>query len=484
MQYVKKSPAELTAYQNNSRVHSEEQIARIENSINEFGFLNPVIIDTAGMIVAGHARVQAALNLGITEVPCVLADHLTPAQVRAYVVADNRLAELSDWDNDILCSELQIIAEDFDLSLVGWEDFEFPAIEGDGNASADSIPEDAPTRVQLGEVWQLGDHRLMCGDSTDYEQVAKLMDGSIAQLLHADPPYGMNKEGVLNDDLKHAKLDEFQMLWWNVFRSFMEPKASAYIWGNAPDLWRLWYVGGLSKSEKFEFCNHITWDKNDIAGMKSDIMTQYPIASEHCLFFKLGEQFKGSINSKDFPADWQPLLDYLKTEADTCGITAKTIKEICDCQMYSHWFTRSQFSLIPKHQYLKLSQRFSNNFKKPWEELKRLWAKVRNTHSKFRSYFDNGHDIMHDVWNFRRVIGEERFGHATPKPVEMMNRIMISSLPERGICVEPFGGTGSTLISAQETGRICYTMELSPKYCDIIVKRWEDLTGQCAKLIE
>src|SRR5690606_277147 len=140
--------------------------------------------------------------------------------------------------------------------------------------------------------------------------------------------------------------------------------------------------------------------------------------------------------------------------------------------MFGHWFTRSQFTLIPKAQYAKLGAAFPGRFTVPWESLKRQWDTVKGG----RSFFDNAHEAMRDVWEFARVVGEDRHGHATPKPVAMMERIMLSSLPSGGICVEPFGGSGSTLVAAERTRRVCYTMELSPAYCDVIVSRWEQAT--------
>ena len=162
------------------------------------------------------------------------------------------------------------------------------------------IPELAPRRVARGDVWQLGNHRVMCGDSTNPLDVVKLTNGEIAQLLHADPPYGMGKEGdgVANDNLYKEKLDKFQMDWWYAFRPHLADNASAYIWGNAPDLWRLWYVGGLESSEPLTFRNEIVWSKEQAQGQLSDKHRMFPTASERCLFFMLGEQgFSNNANN-------------------------------------------------------------------------------------------------------------------------------------------------------------------------------------------
>ena len=148
--------------------------------------------------------------------------------------------------------------------------------------------------------------------------------------------------------------------------------------------------------------------------------------------------------------------------------------------MYGHWFTRSQFTLIPEKHYATLQAKFTGLFQRPWRSLKAEWDKVKGGPTSeiqgARSFFDNTHDVMRDVWEFSRVHGDERHGHATPKPVDMMKRVMLSSLPKDGLCLEPFGGSGSTLMGAQLTNRRCFTVELKPEYCDVIVKRWESFT--------
>jgi DNA modification methylase len=328
----------------------------------------------------------------------------------------------------------------------------------------------------------------LCGDSTAITNVEKLLNGEKAQLLHADPPYGMGKasDGVLNDNLYNDDLDDFQMEWWATFRPFLEDNASAYIWGNAPELWRLWYKAGLGSSELMELRNQIVWDKKAIPGMASPDLTQFPIASEHCLFFALGQQFRGNVNQDGYPPEWDSVRLYLADEAAAAKITPQDIKDVCGVQMFSHWFTTSQFNLIPDKHYVTLQATYPGRFLRPWRQLKVAWDKVKSIPTQkiqeARSYFDNAHDVMRDVWEFSRVTGEERHGHATPKPVAMMERVMKSSLPKNGLCLEPFGGSGSTLMGAEKTGRRCFTMELDPKYVDVIVKRWEAFTGKTAVL--
>lgn len=493
LEIVYKTLDQLKPYSGNARTHSPAQVKAIARSISEFGFTNPILIDKAtGKIIAGHGRLMAAQELALTEVPTIEISGLTDEKRRALILADNRLPLDAGWDTALLAEELSALQDvDFDLSLTGFTDEEIDAILNpeivQPDVDADEVPEEprAPRSV-TGDIWLCGKHRVMCGDLTSVDDVAKLMNGSTAQLLHADPPYGMGKQvdGVAGDNQYNEDLDRFQMEWWTTFRTFIVDNASVYIWGNAPELWRLWYSGGLSTSEKMEFCNEIVWNKKFIPGMKSPEMTQYPNASERCLFFKLGEQYRGNINTDDFPETWEPIRSYFENAAEAAGISSSDIKRICGVSMYSHWFTRSQYTLMPENHYNVLVEMFPDCFTRPWRELKREWDKVKSSPTseiqEKRSYFDNAHDVMADVWEFDRVVGEERHGHATPKPVAMMERIMMSSLRKGEICAEPFGGLGSTLIGAQKTGRVCYTMELQPRYVDVIVQRWQNVTGEKA----
>lgn len=497
---------ELVPYARNSRTHSSGQVAQLAASMREFGFTNPVLVDATGGIIAGHGRVMAAQSLGMSAVPCVRLGHLTEAQRRAYVIADNQLALNAGWDVDALRAEveaLQVVGFDLDLlgfdgdsleDLIGPLDSD-PASDGsDQAAAADSVLPEVREHVvsRPGDVWVCGSHRVMCGSSTDPVDVAVLMAGQEAQLLHADPPYGMGKaaDGVANDNLYREKLDAFQLDWWRAFRPHLVSNGCAFVWGNAPDLWRLWYAAGLSDVEVLELRNEIVWDKVNIPGMASPGLTQFPVASERCLFFQFGKQFLGNVNTDDFPESWEPLRGYLAGEADAAGIRPADVQQVCGVGMYSHWFTRAQFTLVPEARYRQLQAAYPAQFLRPWAELKAEWAKVRGgardvinmRQSVARSYFDNAHDAMTDVWRFPRVIGDDRYGHATPKPVAMMVRAIKSACPEGGIVAEPFGGSGSTLMGADACGRACYTMELQAHYVDVIVRRWQQVTGGSAVL--
>jgi DNA modification methylase len=471
---------DLIPYVNNSRTHSDEQVTQIASSIKEFGFTNPILTDGEGGIIAGHGRLMAAKKLGLAEVPTIALEGLTEAQKKAYVIADNQLATNAGWDLDALKTEVERLTElDFDLELLGFDDdFLAGLLEEEpqeGLTDEDDVPEIPEEPVtREGDVWILGNHRLMCGDSTSIDAVERLMNGQIADLLHADPPYGMGKEGdgVANDNLYNEKLDQFQMEWWSTFRIFIADNASAYIWGNAPELWRLWYRGGLGDSERLTLRNEIVWDKKNAQGMGSGGFRMYPTSTERALFFMLGQQ-GFSKNADNYWNGWESIRAYLKSELAKVG-DIKWAKRAAGHSEKSgcHWFDASQWTMPTEVVYKSWQKEAKGNaFKREYEELKREYEATL-------AYFDNSHENMTEVWGFKRVQGQDRHGHATPKPVEMMERIMRSSLPKNGLCVEPFGGSGSTIMGAEKTGRRCYTMELQATYCDVIIKRWQDFTGK------
>jgi len=344
---------------------------------------------------------------------------------------------------------------------------------------------------KMGDIWLLGSHRVMCGDSTNMQHVAKLTDNKKAVLMHADPPYGMGKEkdGVENDNLYADKLDAFQMLWWQTWRKHLEDNASAYIWGNPENLWRLWWKNGLKDSERLTMRNEIVWAKPSGLGQRAELTRSYAVNTERLLFFMVGEQ-GFNRNSDNFWDGYEPLRSYLEHEMEKNGWTIKDLNEITGTYMASHWVTKSQWVLPTKEHYEKIQnaardhdsfKRDHDSFKRDYDSFKRGYDSLKREFYSTRAYFNNTHDNMNEVWLIGRVSGEDRHGHATPKPLEIMQRIIKSSAPEGGLLFEPFGGSGSTLIGAEQTGRICYTMELTPAYVDVIVKRWENLTGKTAE---
>jgi DNA modification methylase len=497
----------------NPRTHSAEQIEQVAASMREWGWTNPLLVDEDGVLIAGHCRLMAGQKNGYQEAPVMVARGWSAEQIRAYVIADNKLALNAGWDESLLVAELEALSEaDFQMELIGFSDEELKALTAEpepepDNDGRDNVPEQqAQAITAVGEVWMCGRHRVMCGDSTIPDQVAILMNGEKARVLHADPPYGMGKEdvGVLNDNLYGDKLDRFQMAWWYAWRPFLEPNASAYIWGNAPNLWRLWYrtnpngagIGGLDQSEPLTLRNEIVWDKKSIAGMASEDLTQYPEASERCLFFQVGRHVLLVNQTKDDYWDgWEPIRRWLCEERNKAGWKPGDVKRICENHMYGHWFGKSQWVFISRENYEKLQRAAAGKaFVRDYADLDREYrtaAKVFNGEvrdprvAEFkagRPYFDNAHSVMRDVWEFSRVSGEERHDHATPKPVDMMERVMRSSLRDGELAVEPFIGSGSTLIGAHKSQRRCFGMELDPRWVDVTVRRWQSYSGLKATL--
>ncbi len=379
----------LIPYARNSRTHSDAQVAQIAASIKEFGFTNPVLIDETGSIIAGHGRVMAARKLAITDVPSIRLTHLTEAQKKAYVIADNKLALNAGWDDEMLAVELTDLKDmGFDLDLTGFSTDEIEALLAptgtEGLTDEDAVPEvpEAPVTV-LGDVWLLGKHRVMCGDSTSIDAVETLMDGVKADLVFTDPPYGVDYDG--GHAVKGKRRDKLANdgtpdIYGEVLPvAYVASKDSAAIY--------LWFSDSKSAAVTaagYEIRNTLIWNKN--LAQFGAIGAQYKSKHEPCIYgFK-----KGSA---------------------------------------------------------------------PY------WSGPNNEVS---------------VWDISR--GARNEFHPTQKPVELAERAFNNSCPSRGTVLDLFGGSGSTLIACEKTGRINRSMELDPKYCDVIVQRWQEFTGQTATL--
>jgi DNA modification methylase len=367
----------LIPYARNSRTHSDSQVAQIAASIKEFGFTNPVLIDADSGIIAGHGRVMAARKLGLVDIPCIRLGHLTEAQKRAYVIADNKLALNSGWDNEMLLVEFAELEDlGFDLDLTGFVQEEIdalkPEVVQEGLTDEDAVPEvPVEPTTKLGDVYILGRHRLMCGDSTSLDAVNKLMDGNAVDMVFTDPPYNVAFNGrsgkhdvIKNDNLPDAEFGDFIAEVCNTIRA-VDPKVY-YIWCN-------WNFYGVLQG-KLEYKSCIVWAKN-VFGMGNGYRHQH----EFCLF-------NGKIDQE------------IKNESD-------------------------------------------------------LWSIKKDTN----------------------------YVHPTQKPVALSVRAFGNHVKLLNV-LDLFGGSGSTLIGAEQTGRNAYVMELDPKYCDVIVKRWEEFTGKKAVL--
>lgn len=421
------------------------------------------------------------------------------AEARRINLADNRTAELATDDPDDLRALLAGL--DGDFTGTGWAEDDYLSLLADaepepesGGGGGDELP--APPkepRTKPGDLYLLGPHcRLLCGDSTDAASVARLLAGETAVLIHADPPYGMGKEsdGIANDNLHGANLDAFQMAWWKVWAGHLAGNGSAYIWGNAPDLWRLWYSGGLSGEPDLMVRNEIVWDKGSTPGMASEGSHSYPVASERCLFLMRGTQFLGNQNKDEFWEGYEPLRAWMSAQRDQAGWSNKDVNDLTGTQMAGHWFGRSQFHPISEKHYAILAQAAAGRaFTKNYGELFReMFPSVRdggNSHRRelaatlrqMRTRFDGTHDAMTDVWQFGRVVGEERYGHATPKPAAMITRVIKTSTEPGDLIAVPFGGTGPEFTTGHFLRRRVAGMELKPEYCDIIAARFQEATG-------
>lgn len=489
----------------NPRFIKDEKYKKLVKSIQE----NPEMLelrellvypyDGKYVIIGGNMRYRACKELGYTDIPVkIIPKTATVEQLRAYTIKDNN--GFGDWDFDMLSNEWDLSELEnwgVDFTNMDLERKETEIVEDE----APEVDEESEPMTKLGDVWQLGRHRLMCGDSTDKATVELLMDGEKADMVFTDPPYGMKKEkdGVLNDNLNFDDLLEFNKKWIPLTFANTKENGSWYCWGTDEPLMDIYsnILKPMIKTNKITFRNLITWDKGDagaggVSFMGKDGLRSYPISDEKCLFVMCGVQ--GFNNNKDhYDETFEPIRAYLEQEAKKAGLTSKLLTEITGVQMFCHWFTKSQFTIIPESHYKKLQAYYNGvAFDMPYDNLQTLFnveqhETLREAVMAKRAYFDNTHDKMKTVWEFGRTKGKERelcFGHATPKPIALCSRAIKSSSRENEIVLDLFGGSGSTLIACEQLNRTCYMMELDPHYCDVIVKRWETLTGEKAVKIE
>lgn len=374
----------LVPYARNARTHSKEQILQLRASLREFGFVNPVIVDKDLNIIAGHGRILAAKEEGIAEVPCVFAEHLTEAQKRAYIIADNRLALNAGWDAEMLSVEIaDLQGADFDISLLGFDEAELNKLLGCiDDVKEDDFDVDAelqnPAISMLGDVWKLGRHRLVCGDSTKADTFALLMDGKLANLVVTDPPYNVNYEGaagkIKNDNMGNEAFYTFLLSAFQNTEAVMAKDASLYVF-----------------------------------------------------------------------------------HADTEGLNFR--KAFSDAGFYLSG------TCIWKKQSLVLGR---SPYQWQHEPVLFGWKKT----GKHNWYADRKQTT---IWEFEKP--KKNSDHPTMKPVALVAYPILNSSLTNCIVLDPFGGSGSTLIACEQTDRICYTIELDEKYCDVIIKRYIEQAG-------
>ena len=384
----------LIPYARNPRTHSDAQVAQIAASIAEFGFVNPVLVDGQAGIIANHGRLLGAQALKLREVPVIVLDHFTPAQRKAYLIADNRLAELAGWDDDLLRLELlDLQLEEFDLGVIGFSDEELRDLLADpdevspGLTDEDAVP-DAPDRpVSIGgDLWVLGRHRVLCGNATDLEAVRRLVGGEHADLVFTDPPYNVDYEGYTEDRLKikgdrmsDADFKQFLESAFHSYRNVVKPGASLYVC-HASSVQREFQ--NALEAAGFEMRCQIIWAKNTFAWGHG----RYKFQHEPIFYCHVARQSDAWYGDK------------------------------------------SQSTL--------------------WQEKKPAANRL----------------------------------HPTMKPIELIERALVNSSKGGDCVLDLFGGSGSTLIACERRNRESRLMELDPKYTDVIVKRWQDYTGERAVL--
>ena len=381
METIIKKVSELIPYINNPR-NNDEAVDAVASSIKNFGFKVPIVVDSNNEIINGHTRLKAAQKLGLETVPVIVADDLTPEQVKAFRLADNKVGEIATWNDEMLAIELGELAEiDFDMMEFGFEiEEEKEVIEDE---AFDTTPPEEPTS-KLGDIYQLGRHRLMVGDSTDCEQVKALMGEQQADLLLTDPPYNVAYQGKTEDaltienDSKSAA--DFHLFLVDVFeaaKSVMKKGAAFYCWYASSEV-----VNFHTSSEETGFMvkQELIWNKNSMVLGRQD----YQWKHEPCLYGWL----EGASHS---------------------------------------WYSgRNQTTVL--------------NFDKPQR---------------------NG-------------------DHPTMKPVALFDYQMQNSSKQGDIVLDLFGGSGTTMVAAEQNGRNAYLMEFDPRYADVIIRRWEELTGEKA----
>lgn len=475
----------------NPRKWTQREVERIAASLQETPELleaRPLVVVPNGskyVVLGGNLRLAGIKHNQGTTAPCaVLPDDTSAAKLKEIVIKDN--SSFGEWDFDMLSAEWDDMPlDDWGVKLSIDEDEVLPE-ERDTEVVEDEVPTDAEARVQYGDVWMLGEHRLMCGDSTDADAVAKLMNGERADLVFTDPPYGMKKEseGVLNDNLNFDDLLEFNKRWIPLTFANLKDNGSWYCWGIDEPLMDIYsnILRPMQKRNEITFRNLITWDKGNGQGQRSEDFRMYAIADEKCLFVMNGVQ-GFNINQDNYFEGWEPIRIYFEEEIKKIGQSDHTIAHAigkADGRSVNHWYSKSQFAFITKENYEAVKAYAESIgidiFKREFEEIKREWYSTR-------AYFDNTHDNMNNVWHFDRTSAEEREGldHATPKPLALCARGIKTSSREGEIVLDVFGGSGSTMIACEQLGRKCRMMELDPHYCDIIIKRWEVATGGLAE---
>jgi DNA modification methylase len=476
---------------NNPRVLRDDKFQKLKQSIAEFPkmlSLRPMVIDENNVVLGGNMRLRALQELGFTDIDeawVKRSSDLTEEEKKRFVIADN--VAFGEWDWDTLANDWDVV----DLEAWGLDIPQFDTVE-ELEASEDDydVPEGGiETDIVIGDLFEIGKHRLLCGDSTDSDAVARLMNGEKADLGHNDPPYGMKKEneGVLNDNLNFDNLLQFNKEWIALQFIHLKDSGSWYCWGIDEPLMDIYshILKPYIKEQKATFRNLITWDKKnpsgkyDGNGIGAPDARMFAMLDEKCLFVMKGVQGFNN-NADNYFNGWDSIVNYLDEEKNKAKFTIKDCKRLAGHSEKSgcHWFDKSQWMMPTKETYDSWRNNCIENnvsaFKKEYEELKKEYEELKKEYYTTRAYFNNTHDLMTNIWNFIRE-KDRSHGHATPKPIPLCERVIKSSCPENGLVLDFFLGSGSTMVAAHQLKRKCYGMEIEPKYCQVIIDRMRKL---------
>jgi len=458
---------EVKSNPNNPRIIKDDKFKKLVASIKELPQmleLRPIVVNEDMVVLGGNMRLKACKEAGLKEIPIIKASELNEEQQRAFIIKDN--VGFGEWDWDALANEWDAEQlEEWGLDVPNFEGVELDAVEDDFDAPEGGIETD----IVIGDLFEIGEHRLLCGDSTDSDSVAKLMNGKKADVAHNDPPYGMKKEneGVLNDNLNYSDLLNFNHEWIALQFSHIKENGSWYCWGIDEPLMDIYsdILKPYIAQQKATFRNLITWDKGNGQGQNSELTRSFATADEKCLFVMMGVQ--GFNNSKDnYFEGWEPIREYLVSQKNKLGWSTDKIIEITGKTSASHYFTKSQWAFPTEEHYNSIKNEAKGQaFKKEYDQLKKEYYSTR-------AYFNNTHDNFNNVWKFDRHVRQgNEGGHATPKPIPLCERAIKSSCPDNGLVLDMFLGSGSTMVAAHQLNRKCYGMELDPKYCQVIIDR-------------
>lgn len=478
MTIIKTKITDVKLNPNNPRLIKDDKFKKLVQSIKDFPEMldiRPIVVNKDMIILGGNMRFRACKEAGVKEIPVIITD-LSEEKQREFLIKDNTSG--GEWDWDMLANEWdtdELEAWGLDLPIFD--------IKDEGTAEEDNyeVPDTIETDIVLGDLFEIGEHRLLCGDSTDSDAIAKLMDGNKADMAHNDPPYGMKKEndGVLNDNLNFEDLLDFNREWIPLQFMHLKDSSSWYCWGIDEPLMDIYseILKPYIKRDEMYFRNLITWDKGNGQGQLSNVRRSFANADEKCLFIMLGQDGKNR-KVDDFYEGFEYFLNFLKSEKDKSGLSNGQILELTS-SFHTHYWTKSQWAFPTEKDYNAIKNASNGKaFQKDYNELKKEYDKVKNELYSSRAYFDNTHDNMNNVWHFSRTSQQERQdtgNHATPKPLPLCERAIKSSCPDKGLVLDFFLGSGSTMVASHQLKRKCYGIELDPKYCQVIIDRMQKL---------